>query len=152
MPGPWRWTPSNRTGITLGVLLLLGASQGCGGTSGKAEPDAKVRITKVLRLYQAFVEKNKKGPPDESALLEFGRKLSAQQRDEYMIGEDLDSIFTSPRDNQKYMIQYGIKLDPGGATRAIAWEAVGQDGKRWVALSRGYVEEYNEETFQRYRK
>src|SRR5260221_241575 len=102
MPGPWRWTPSDRTGIILGVMLLLGASQGCGGTSGKAEPTAKVRITKVLRLYQKYVEKNKKGPADEQALVEFGRKLTPQERDEYLIGDDLETIFTSPRDQQKF--------------------------------------------------
>lgn len=147
MRGPWPRIVTVRAGVVLAVFLV-----GCGRPAGKPEPDAKVRITKVLRLYQAFVEKNKKGPPDEPALLEFGRKLSTQQRDEYMIGEDLDTILTSPRDNQKYVIQYGVKLDPGGTTRAIAWEATGKDGKRWVALSRGYVEEYNEETFQQYRK
>jgi hypothetical protein len=152
MPGPWRWTPSNRTGITLGVMLLLGASQGCGGTPGKAEPTAKVRLTKVLRLYQKYVEKNKKGPPDEQTLVEFGRKLTPQERDEYLIGDDLESIFTSPRDQQKVAIQYNLKLALRGPMQAVAWEAVGQDGKRFVALSNGYVEEYDEEMFAKYKK
>jgi hypothetical protein len=105
----------------------------------------------LLRLYQVYVEKNKKGPPNESALREFGQKLSPQERDEYLIGDDLDGIFTSPRDNQKYVIRYQLKPDPG-QTRAIAWEAAGQGGKRFVALSTGYVEEYDDETFQQYKR
>jgi hypothetical protein len=126
---------------------------GCGGgEGGKPEPEAKARLTKVLRLYQVYGEKNKKGPANEQALREFGQKLSPKERDEYLIGDDLDDIFTSPRDHQKYVIQYNLKLDPGGKTRAIAWEANGQDGKRFVALSTGYVEEYDDETFKEYKK
>jgi hypothetical protein len=124
---------------------------GCGG-GGQPEPEAKVRLTKVLRLYQVYVEKNQKGPPNEQALRAFGQKLSPKERDEYLIGEDLDSIFTSPRDNQKYVIRYDLKLDPGGQTRAVAWEATGRGGMRFVALSMGYVEEYDDETFQEYKK
>jgi hypothetical protein len=116
------------------------------------EPEAKVRLTKVLSLYKLYVDKHKKGPPNEQALRELGQKLSPQERDEYLIGDDLDSIFISPRDNQKYVIQYNLRLDPGGQTRAVAWEATAQDGMRFVALSMGYVEEYDDETFKEYKK
>jgi hypothetical protein len=115
------------------------------------EPEAKVRLTKLFRLYKAYVDRNKKGPPNEQALHDFGQKLTPQERDEQLIGDDLDSIFTSPRDNQKYAVHYNIKLDPG-QTRAVAWEATGQGGKRFVALSLGYVEEYDDETFKQYMK
>jgi hypothetical protein len=128
------------------------AGPGCGGGSDTTEPEAKVRLTKLLRLYQVYVEKNKKGPPGEQALRDFGRQLSPRERDEYLIGDDLEGIFTSPRDGQKYVIQYGLKLDPGARTRAVAWEAQGQGGKRFVALSMGYVEEYDDETFKEYKK
>lgn len=134
-----------------GVLVLFGGALGCGGTA-PPEPEAKVRLEKLLRLYQVYADRNKKGPPNEQALRDFGRKLSAKERDEYLIGDDLDGIFISPRDNQKYAIQYNLKLDPGGPTRAVAWEAAGQGGMRFVALSMGYVEEYDDETFQQYKK
>jgi hypothetical protein len=135
------------------VLLLCLGQLGCGGGGrGTPEPEAKVRLTKVLRLYQVYVDKNRKGPPNEQALREFGQKLSPKQRDEYLIGDDLDSIFTSPRDKQKYVIRYNLKLDAGGPTRAVAWEATGQGGMRFVALSMGYVEEYDDETSKEYKK
>ena len=88
----------------------------------------------------------------DRALREFGQKLSPKERDDYLIGDDLDNIFTSPRDNQKYVIQYDLKLDPGGQTRAVAWEANGQGGKRFVALTMGYVQECDDETFKEYKK
>ena len=138
--------------ICVGAAVSCSVSLGCGPKVAPPEPDAKVRLTKLLRLYQVYVAKNRKGPPGESALREFGQKLSAQQRDEYLIGEDLESIFTSPRDNRKYVIRYNLKLDPGGSARAVAWEADGKNGKRYVALSIGYVEEYDEQTFKEYSK
>jgi hypothetical protein len=136
--------------IGIAVLFLVGPT-GCGPKVAPPEPEAKVRLSKLLRLYQVYVDKNKKGPPNEQALREFGQKLSTQERDEYLIGEDLDSIFTSPRDNQKYEVRYNLKLDPGD-NRAVAWEATPQNGMRYVALSIGYVEEYDDETFKEYKR
>jgi hypothetical protein len=125
---------------------------GCRSGGGASEPEAKVRLRKVLQLYKVYVDKNKKGPPDEQALREFGRKLSAKERDEYLIGDDLENIFTSPRDGQQYVVRYNLPLNPSGPTRAVAWEATGQGGKRFVALSLGYVEEYDDETLRQYKK
>ncbi|HEX4592122.1 MAG TPA: hypothetical protein VH120_19470, partial [Gemmataceae bacterium] len=149
MPAPWRRPGFARTATYLTLVVLAGPI-GCGQPAIKPEPDAKARLNKVLRLYQAYVSKNKQGPHDEQALRDFGQKLSAQERDGLMIGDDLETIFTSPRDNQKYVVHYGLKIDPGAKMRFVAWEAAGQDGRRFVALSNGYVEEYSDETFKKY--
>jgi hypothetical protein len=125
---------------------------GCSSEASKSEPDAKVRLNKILRLYLAYNEKNKSGPANEQALREFGQKLSAKERADYLIGDDLDTIFTSPRDNQKYVIRYNLKIDQGGETRAVAWEANTQNGKRFVALSVGYVAEYDDQAFKEVNK
>ena len=122
---------------------------GCGPQVAPPEPEAKVRLQKLLRLYQVYVDKNKKGPPDAQALKAFGQKLTVQERDEYLIGDDLESIWTSPRDNKPYEVRYNLRLNPA-ETRAVAWEALGVDGNRFVALSTGYVEEYDEETLKEY--
>jgi hypothetical protein len=127
---------------------------GCGGSkvAPTSDPEAKQRLDQLLRLYRTFVDKNKKGPPNEQALREFGQRMPPQEKDQLGIGEDVDKLFTSPRDKQKYVIRYDLKLGPSGPTRAVAWEAAGQNGKRFVALTVGYVEEYDEATFQEYRK
>jgi hypothetical protein len=134
------------------VVWLCCWNLGCGREASKSEPDAQVRLNKVLRLYQAYVEKNKNGPANEQALREFGQKLSPKERADYLIGDDLDNIFISPRDNQKYVIRYNLKLDQGGETRAVAWEANTKDGKRFVALSVGYVAEYDDQAFKEVNK
>ena len=58
----------------------------------------------------------------------------------------------SPGDGQKYHIEYGMAARPDGPNRALAWEETGKDGKRYVALTMGYVQLYDEEAFQNYRK
>lgn len=135
--------------VRAGTVLAMVHAIGCGPSAAKSQPESKARITKLLRLYQAYVAKTKTGPPDEQALREFGQKLSPQERDSAMVGDDLETIFVSPRDGQKYVIRYGLKLDPGGKMQFVAWEAMGKDGRRFVALSNGYVEEYSEESFKR---
>jgi hypothetical protein len=138
--------------LSYGVVICVCCWQmGC-SSAIRPEPEAKARLSKVLKLYNAYVEKNKKGPPNEQALRSFAQKLTTQERDEYLIGEDLDNIFISPRDQQPFVIRYNLKLDPGGPTRAVAWEATGHAGMRFVALTNLYVEEYDEETFKEYNK
>jgi hypothetical protein len=136
----------------LAVAVLGCWGLGCGRTVAPPEPEAKVRLTRLLRLYQLYVDRNKKGPAGEEALRDFGQKLTAKERDEYLLGDDLDNIYTSPRDGQKYVVRYNLKLEQGGPTRAVAWEATGVGGMRYVALSIGYVEEYDDETFRGYQK
>lgn len=136
----------------LAAVVLCGGTPGCERSSSNTETDAKINLTKILRLYQVYVEKNGKGPPDESALREFGKKLTPKELDEYLIGNDLETIFTSSRDKKPFVIQYNLILQPGGEMKTVAWEATAENGMRYVALSNGYVEEYDEETFQQYKK
>jgi hypothetical protein len=137
------------SGIVLGLLGPLNA--GC-TTAAVEEPDAKVRLTKLLRLYQVYVDRNKKGPANEQELRAFAQKLTPKERTDYLLGDDLETIYTSPRDNQPFVVRYNLKLEPGGPTRGVAWEATGQDGRRLVALSMGYVEDYDNESAKEYTK
>ena len=135
------------------TLLLCAALAGCrGAVAASTEPEAKERLKQLLELYRHFVLKNGKGPANEQDLRAFGQKLTPAERASYLIGDDLESIFISPRDNQKFQIRYGLKLDATGPTRAVAWEATPQNGKRFVALTMLYVEEYDEQTFQEYNR
>ena len=60
------------------AVVLCGGISACDKSSGNTETDAKTNLTKVLRLYQLYVEKNGKGPVDEGALREFSKKLTPQ--------------------------------------------------------------------------
>jgi hypothetical protein len=133
--------------LTMCVLAL-----GCGSSQATgSQPDVQDRLKKLFNLYKAYVDKNQKGPPSEQALREFGQSLSPQERADKLIPDDLESIFTSPRDNKKFIVQYNVRLDPS-KNRAIAWEAEGKDGLRYVALSIGYISLYDDKTLNEAKK
>jgi hypothetical protein len=149
-----RGLPQLRTIGVIGWVLVpwLALICGCGGSGASAAaPDAKERITQLSRLYKAYFERNKKGPADEKSLREFGQKLTPEERKGYLVGDDIESLFVSPRDKQKYVIRYNQRLEPTGA-KGVIWEAEGQGGRRFVALTNGYVEEYGEAMFKDYTK
>lgn len=137
--------------LFLTAVFLIGCDSG-GGKDIKSDSEGKTRVTQLLRLYKAYYDRNKKGPPDEQTLREFGNKLTAEERASFLISDDIDTLFTSPRDKQKYVIRYNQRLEPTGPMRGIAWEAQGEEGRRYVALSNGYVEEYREEAAKEYIK
>ena len=133
-------------------LLALAAAAGCGGSqAATGEPEVKQRLTQLLRLYNAHQDKLKKPPANEQALRDFARQLTPSDREAYLLGENFEEIFTSPRDNQKFVVKYNLRPAPG-ENRGIAWEAAGQAGRRYVALSAGYVEEYADENAKEYMK
>jgi hypothetical protein len=146
-----RWQLANRTAIA--ALLLAISLVGCRQPIGGDAPfDTKEHLWKLFRLYKAYVERNKKGPPDEQALRDFGAKLTPDERKAHLIGDDIDGLFVSPRDKQKYVIRYNQRLDPVGPMRGIIWEVEGKGGTHLMALSNGYVEEYEETMFKEYSK
>lgn len=129
-------------GVALALLSCL--ALGCGASAAPQAPDAEARTARLLHLYQAYAQKNQKGPPSEEAFREFGKKLSTKEREDFAIGDDVETIFTSPRDKQKFVIKYNVKPDPS-QNRAIIWEAIGEGGMRYVALTNGYVVQYSEQ-------
>jgi hypothetical protein len=137
--------------LALVVGLCLAAASCANTEATSSQPDVQDRLKKLFNLYKAYVDKNQKGPPSEQALREFGQSLSPQERADRLIPDDLESIWTSPRDNKKFVVQYGVKLDPS-KNRAIAWEADGKEGMRYVALSIGYISLYDEKTLNEAKK
>lgn len=135
----------------VGVMVVILGALGCGSRKGTTDPPAKVRLEKLFAYYQDYTRQHGKPPPNEQTFKEFLANLPAEEKAIAHL-DDVDSFLTSPGDGQKYVIQYGQKIDVGGATRAVAWEQTGVKGKRFVALSVGYVQECDEATFQSYKK
>ena len=135
--------------VALTAAMLLSSAIGCGGSAvASAEPEAKQRLTSLYQLYKYYCEKNKKAPTSEQALRDFAKALTNEERTSRKIGDDLEAIWVSPRDGEKFVIRYNLMVSGGGSSKGVAWEAKGKDGRRFVALLMGYVEEYSETMFQ----
>ena len=133
------------------LALLMSTAIGCGASAPPPKPDVQDRLAKLFNLYRAYTDKNQKPPANEQALKDFAAKLSPTERADRLIGDDVEGIFTSPRDNEKFIIKYNIRPEPA-VNRALAWEAKGQNGMHFVALTMGYVVEYDEEQLKQYIK
>jgi hypothetical protein len=137
--------------LKLVLVAVLGIHAGCSGGATPPRPDAQDRLSKLFSLYRAYADKHQKPPPSEQALREFAATLTPEERSARLIGDDLENIFVSPRDNEKFVIKYNVRPDPA-VNRAVAWESKGEKGMRWVALTMGYVVEYDEEQLKSYTK
>ncbi len=141
------------TVAVLAVILLAGLV-GCSSNPSAltSDPPAKVRLTRLNKFYRLYTNQKKHPPPNEQAFKDFIRTLPTDEKEAAGVGEDVDSFLVSPGDGQKYHIQYGMTARPDGPNRALAWEETGKEGKRYVALTMGYVVQCDEETFQNYKK
>ena len=117
-----------------------------------SSPLAQVRLVRILKFYQMYTTDKKKPPANEEAFKDYLRTLPQDEKVAAgIVGDDVDSLLVSPRDGQKYHVEYGLVARPTGNPRALAWEETGQGGIRYVAMTMGYVRECNEEIFQQYK-
>ena len=136
-------------------MVFLSVS-GCGGgddegsTSGTSETEQ--RLTAITKLYGAYQNAHAGQPPrNEQEFKEFVNALPEKERQGLGI-QDVQSIWTSPRDNEAFEIRYGqvagppsvpqarpgesINIAPGSGNEpketVIAHEKSGADGRRYV--------------------
>ncbi|HZL89585.1 MAG TPA: hypothetical protein VFB96_14570 [Pirellulaceae bacterium] len=136
---------------TAELLLCCFLSAGCGGSGEVPDPDVKQNLRSLFEVYQMYTNDKRLPPPDEAALRSYVETLPADRKASMFLPPNLDHLFVSVRDGQKFAIKYGVVPDPTVAA-GLAWEQNGKDGKRFVALSMGYVEEYDEASFQALQK
>ncbi|MCI0462834.1 MAG: hypothetical protein L0Z62_38295 [Gemmataceae bacterium] len=145
-------------GVGAAVVILLSALVYAvflrgGPRTGTTDPEAKSRLERLQELYQRYTRDHKgKPPPNENTFKEYIKKIPKQDRDAMKIPDEVDSLFVSPRDGQKYTIRYGVRLHPSGDTEALAWETTGTEGNRFVLLNIGYVQEYGDADFKDLKK
>lgn len=139
---------------TFPLLLVTAAAAVSAGCSGPppmttTDPPAKLRLDRILEYYRRHLTDKKQPPADERAFKEYVRGLPADQRQGFGMPTEVDELFVGPRDGKPFVVRYRLTFSPGGASEAVAWEAAGENGRRFVALSVGYVEEYDDATFAR---
>lgn len=101
-------------------------------------------------LYGRYVGQHRGTPPASEA--EFRKYVEAQgPQDLANLGvTDPAKLWVSSRDNQPYVIRYGVVTGPPGPAGmpVVAYEAKGSGGRRYVASSLGAVDEVDETRFR----
>jgi hypothetical protein len=137
-----------------GILYLAIAScvfGGCaGGKSDVPIGDAAENIRKLALAYVEYAAANNGvGPADKQTLAKFLAK------DNLITTGEAEAFFVSPRDNQSYVIRWGLRpmgrpIGPNPPQpNIIIFENTGADGTRYVADGRLSVKELSTEAFSR---
>jgi hypothetical protein len=140
----------NKLSVAWLGLLALGAIPGCG--SDELNSPTAVRLRGLAALYMdCAVSKNGKGPASEQEFKKHLRSLpdhvlSANGCDP----KGIDAVFVSPRDQEPFVVQYGITITRISATSAplVAYEKSARNGKRLVAFANGKAEHVDEARLQ----
>src|SRR5262249_52338596 len=142
--------------IAVLVAVYFVGLAGCSSQStaiATSDPVGKLRLERLLKFYTMYKKVKKKAPASEPAFKENNKTLPPEYKEGLGVSaDDVDGLFVSPRDGQKYHIEYGVMARPDGPNRALGWEETGQGGKRYVALTIGYVQLSDEEALQNYKK
>lgn len=134
------------------VCVIL-ATIGC-GSKPVEQPATEANLKAIYVLFGQYTGQNRgQSPPNADAFKKFLQGLDPEQL-KAVTDKDVDSLFVSPRDNQPYVIHYKGEIGvPGvGAPSAagggwLAHEATGVDGKRYLLLSTGIIEEVDAARF-----
>jgi hypothetical protein len=105
----------------------------------------QLHIETVASWFQAYRSKYGKPPPNEQAFLAY---IQEEQKARGLT-VDVQDLLTSPRDGQKYVINY----KPNSATldrNVVVYESQGYDGKKWMAFENKWSEEVDEAKLQEY--
>ncbi len=129
------------------VLVACTLLAGCRAKQ-TPQPADKTHIQNLARAYQMCSVRGE-GPADEAAFKAAIQKLPAAQAEKLGLA-NVESAFTSPRDNKPYHVVYGVgqgtKGGPGPPV--IIHEQDGKDGKRHVAFVTTQVEEVDDARFR----
>jgi hypothetical protein len=125
----------------LGLALLV-AIAGCGG-AGSPPPEGQLHIEQAAGWYQFYRSRHQgKYAPNEEALTSFV-KQQLQERGQPMP----DNLFTSPRDGQKYVINF--KPNSTNPERNVAvYEKEGYGGKKLVGFESKWSKEADDTELQ----
>jgi hypothetical protein len=127
------------------MAVLFGAS-GCELGGGAPPPEGILAIERVAKWYQLYRTKHRgKAPKDEDAFIAFIEKDLAARGSEML---DREEFLTSPRDGQKYIIQYG-KANSKNIERNVAvYEQEGYRDKKLLAFEAAWSREVDDAELQ----
>lgn len=138
------------------LFVLLGASvvlSGCGGAdAGSMIADANdTNVKRLATLYSYFhIQNRNKGPKNEEQLRAFIESQDANRLKRGGIdATKLDELFVSERDDEPFVVRYGVNTVIRGPALAVIFESTGVDGMRQVGFCNGSMKEVDKDEYDR---
>ena len=120
-------------------------SAGCNLGGGPPPPGGQLAIENVAKWYQLYRTRNRGKPPkDEEAFIKFVENEVKGRGDAF----DADEFLTSPRDGQKFVIQYGKGNSKNIERNVAVYEKEGYGGKKLVAFEAAWAKEVDDAELQ----
>lgn len=131
--------------VVLQFVAILFAASGCGMGGGAPPPEGQLAIENLAKWYSLYRANNAgKVPPDEDAFVAFIQG-TLKARGETV---DRDQLMTSPRDGQKYVIQYGKPTSTNPERNVAVCEREGYGGKKLIAFESAWSREVDDAELQ----
>ncbi len=137
---PWHWLVS----LSLAFVVI---APGCGTGGGPPPPGGQLQVETVAKWYQLYRASNgNKTPPNEQAFVAF---ITSKLKERGDTVPDLEGLLKSPRDGQKYVINYGKPTSPKAEKNVAVYESEGYNGKKWLAFESAWSQEVDDTELQR---
>lgn len=139
--------------IFLGVCLTV--FPGCGRSGSNADnliaDRNKSNIQRLANLYGFYQAKHGwQGPADEAEFRKFISSQSATTLKRMGIDpNDLDSVFSSERDNEKFQIRWAVAGSERGEPVAVVFEQTGSGGERMIGFVGGSPREVDDAEYKK---
>lgn len=122
------------------ACFLVVLATGCGGSYQAEEAIKDLNATNAQRLANMYTQHQRvnrgKGPADEKQFRKYVASLSSDTLSRYGVGEgEVESLFTSDRDEQPLDIRYGVKGHDRSDPEPVVFEVEGVNGKRMVGFT-----------------
>lgn len=140
-----------RTLSLLAAVPLAALLAGCSGDKNaeKVGDANKSNIQRLGNIYAAFQNsRSGRGPKDEAEFKQFIAEFDPAKLQ--MMGikkDDLDGLFKSERDGEKFQIRYGVG-GGRGSVDAVVFEKTGANGTKQIGYTSGTVEDADDGTYK----
>ena len=131
--------------LVLQFVIVSVVAPGCGLGGGAPPPEGQLAIENLAKWYQLYRADNAGKPPaDEDTFIAFIESKLKARGDTV----DRDQLLTSPRDGQKYIVQYGKPTSANMERNVAVYEKEGYGGKKLVAFESAWSQEVDDAELQ----
>ena len=120
------------------LMVALAMIAGCGDSDELNSPTA-MRLKALATMYLDYAaQKSGGGPPNEAELKKYMKLVEGWVLEDRGVDpKNLDALFISPRDQEPFVVLWGVGIKQISGTKAplVAYEKNAKNGKRLIVFA-----------------